>query len=824
MMKFSDIRLGKKEGKRTNLLRGVKLWVRENLNHRKKWFAIALAFMLLELVFMIGPDGWLRGEQVSGLSGEGSWALEQSDGDGQAVCQVFRPRHRNLDRIGIVVTSGTPAYDGNASVTVTDRDENILFETEIPYTELSYGRYTDIPVNLTLARNQEYYLTVRLEKSAEGIQPYVGVCGTETRIYENRELLCGHVVEDTQLLTRYSYSHAVSGRQIMRILLLAIATALLAAVSIPNVSGLKEIAGTALLLLIPYILGRRLELLTVYPDGLLPQAMMWNTRIMFILELVLLLCIQSVSAAVVISDVVLVVLYSANYFVYAYRGVALKLTDLKAVRTAAQVVSGYDLTPNIHLAMAWAIAALIAVAGWKLRGKAEKHRKVTKRIVAGKAAMFVGGVLLAAGAVHTFIYTDFLEEKGFKNLQGWAKEYIYFYDGYLVGSCIDIKNMHEILGNAPSGYSKQYAEEILERYKSREPGTAQTEELPHVILIMNESFSDLRALGDLEISEENLGNFYGLRENTVRGNVNASVLGGGTSNSEFEVLTGCTMGFFPQSYYPYEECLARPTDSLVSIFNAYGYQTYSMHPETRGNWYRTYVYEQLGFDRSLWIEDFEGAETIHYGVSDIETYKKIENLFENREKDEKLFIFDVTVQNHGGYTYEDNCAYNVKSVNVPSEEADRYLSLVRESDEAFAQLISYFAQVEEKVVICMFGDHQPRFSDGSFYNTLYDLTEGLTGTDILFNQYKTPFVIWANYDISEMEDLDISMNYLGALLLDTIGVEGSAYFNFLLELMEDYPVITINGYKDKNGNVFEWSGTKEEFLEYRILQYEFLFD
>lgn len=261
----------------------------------------------------------------------------------------------------------------------------------------------------------------------------------------------------------------------------------------------------------------------------------------------------------------------------------------------------------------------------------------------------------------------------------------------------------------------------------------------------------------------------------------------------------------------------------MSILDSYGYKTYSMHPETKGNWYRTYVYERLGFDESFWIEDFEGAETVHYGVSDLETYRKIEKLYENREEDEN-FIFDVTVQNHGGYNYEDNCAYNVKSLNVPSEEADSYLSLVKESDEAFAQLISYFAQEEEKVVICMFGDHQPRFGDSAFYDTLYGQTEGLTGADILFNRYKTPFVIWANYDISEKDSLDISMNYLGALLLDTIGIEGSAYFNFLLELMEDYPIITINGYYDKNGVAHEWSGTKEEFLEYRILQYNLLLD
>lgn len=791
-------------------------------------YGFALAFLMLELFLMLGPQGWLRGEVFNGLSGENSWGMELSGEDGQAVCQIFRPRHRNLNTIGIVVTSQSEVSDGHAHIDVSDMEGNILFESEVPYTELEFGRYLDIPVDLTLSNKEDYYLTVQLEQSAEGIQPGVGVCGTEMRLYENRRLMRGDSDHDeikgTQLLTRFYYSDAVSGSKVMKALFLAVATALLAVVRLPDIRGLKETGGILLLVLIPYILGRRFELLTVYADGLLPHAMRWNMAIMYTMELVFLLCMQSFSAAVIASDVVLTILYSLNYYVYAFRGVALKFSDLKAARTAAQVVSGYDLTPNIHLAMAWGIAVLIAVAGWKLRRKVIKPRQITKKIIIGRAGMMAGGIFLAACAVYMLICTDLLEQRGFDNSHGWRQENKYFYDGYLVASCLDIKNMCDILGSAPSGYSKQYAEEILEEYEHRQSGAVSENELPHVILIMNESFSDLRILGNLEISEENLGNFYGLQENTVRGNVNASVLGGGTCNSEFEVLTGCSMGFFPQSYYPYEECLTRPTDSLVSLFKEYGYHTYSMHPETCWNWYRTYAYEYLGFDESLWIEDFEGAETLHHGVSDIETYRKILDLYEKREKNEKLFVFDVTIQNHGGYTYEDNCAYDIKSVNVPSEEADNYLSLIKESDEAFAQLISYFAKEDEKVIMCMFGDHQPRLSDSSFYNTLYGLTEGLTDTDMIFNQYKTPFIIWANYDIEEMEGLDISMNYLGALLLDTIGIEKTARFNYVFELMEEYPIITVNGYQDKRGNIFEWSGTNEEFLDYRILQYDFLFD
>ncbi|MCD8325218.1 MAG: hypothetical protein LUC90_00645 [Lachnospiraceae bacterium] len=123
----------------------------------------------------------------------------------------------------------------------------------------------------------------------------------------------------------------------------------------------------------------------------------------------------------------------------------------------------------------------------------------------------------------------------------------------------------------------------------------------------------------------------------------------------------------------------------------------------------------------------------------------------------------------------------------------------------------------------MFGDHQPLFSDDSFYETIYANTEGLTELDQTLNQYKAPFVIWANYDIEEASDYDISMNYLGVLLMETAGIPMSSYFQYLSDFMEEYPILTPRGYEDAEGNFYSWSGEETEFPEYRILQYYNLF-
>ena len=396
----------------------------------------------------------------------------------------------------------------------------------------------------------------------------------------------------------------------------------------------------------------------------------------------------------------------------------------------------------------------------------------------------------------------------------------YQYDGYLVGTCVDIRAAHIA---KPEGYSTESAEALLQEARSQQVTEKAQEQLPHVILIMNESFSDLRVWGNLELSEDNLPFFNSLTQNTVRGYVNASILGGGTANSEFEVFTGCSTGLLPAGYYPYQQCLTKEMPSMISQMKAAGYTTYSMHPEDSKNWNRNNVYRYLGFDHSLWKEDFPNAETIHYGVSDLATYQKIEELYENRTPGEKLFLFDLTIQNHGGYGGND-VNQNVTSLGVSSAESDTYLSLIKESDNAFEQLIDYFSKVDDKVIICMFGDHQPKFSDDTFYDAICNQTEGLTETDKRLNLYKTPFVIWANYSIPEQDDLDIGMSYLGALLMKTAKIPTSPFFTFLQNYSAEYPSVTINGYTDSDGTFHDWSADGTELNEYRILQYNYLND
>ncbi len=836
------------------LTSGIYHWLKNCFYHHKIRLLVGFVLFWAELALYFGT-GIMLEDVTNFLSGEGSWEETQSEGT-ESFCQEFMPQYDNLQMVSFLMgKEHVTVQDGTVTVLLSDDRDRILFERTLGFEEISDGSFTDIEVGLKVSAGKKHYLTLVTSPSSAGEYPTVGVCGTAYYLPENRTLFHGDEVPEVQLVSRYEYRAVMPPSKARSIILLSLLTALGIMFGLPDNKHLRRATGILLLAAVPCVLGSRLELLTYKELFYLPIALRWNVGIMLALEIIVLLFTHSLRVSIVLTNAVLTVLYSANYFMIMYRGTALRMNDFTAIGTAAGVVGSYSLVPNDHLAMAWGLAVLVIVFGAQTgTGRLRLREKLSAAEDASGAVRVVGeasgsirparaasrpgrrvlsyavtiaiGVATVLGGGYTLLYTDFLNRVGFadKELRGFSYELIYSFDGYLVATCIDVQNSRV---TAPQGYSVEQTERILTKAaggvgENPAAGLSPEEraELPHVILIMNESFADLRVLGDLDLNQENMAFFNSLRENTVRGYVNASVLGGGTANSEFEVLTGCSVSFFPVNYYPYQQGIKKPVASLVSQMQRCGYTAYSMHPKPAVNWNRIKIYEYLGFDRSLWEEDFEGAQVVHNGVSDEETFKKVIELYEMRGGGEKLFIFDLTMQNHAGYSGNKG-PYEVKSGRMDNPVIDEYLSLIKISDEAFADLVGYFEKEDEKVVICMFGDHQPWISS---LITGTDRTDAGQNAAQMMNMYKTPFVIWANYDIDEAEGYDISMNYLGGLLQETAGIPLSPYFAFLKEYREKYPIITLNGYVDGQGNYGNWGSEGDEFPEYRILQYNYMFD
>lgn len=164
--------------------------------------------------------------------------------------------------------------------------------------------------------------------------------------------------------------------------------------------------------------------------------------------------------------------------------------------------------------------------------------------------------------------------------------------------------------------------------------------------------------------------------------------------------------------YPYVLYDLEGVDNLASYFRGLGYGTHAIHPAEAANWRRDRIYEQLGFDDFDDITTMEDADTFRDLVTDRATYERV--LEKIDEGDGPQFVFDVTIQNHGGYDtglVPPADAVHLESDEVESPEVDEFLAAIKRSDEDLRWLIEELNARDEPTIVVFFGDHQPGFAD-----------------------------------------------------------------------------------------------------------------
>jgi phosphoglycerol transferase MdoB-like AlkP superfamily enzyme len=321
-----------------------------------------------------------------------------------------------------------------------------------------------------------------------------------------------------------------------------------------------------------------------------------------------------------------------------------------------------------------------------------------------------------------------------------------------------------------------------------------------------------------------------LTEDTIKGNLHVSAFGGRTANTEYEVLTGMTLAFFPGGTVPYQYQMKHEMNSLTTILKQQNYTgMISLHPYRPDGYNRENVYPLLGFEKYYSQDIFENPKRVRTYISDESDFDKITELYEEskKESDEPFYLFNVTMQNHGGYGEDfDNLPLDITIEDENGKKsAERYLNLVKKTDEAFEKLLDYYKSTDDPTIVVMFGDHQPNLSEGFFSSLIgKDVVNTLEGTA---KKHVVPFVIWANYDIEEEEIDQISANYLSTKIVETAGLKKTAFQCFLSDMEQEVPVITENYYIGKDGVVRELSDTEgyEEWIDtYHRFQYNQVYD
>lgn len=520
---------------------------------------------------------------------------------------------------------------------------------------------------------------------------------------------------------------------------------------------------------------------------------------------------------------------TANHFVIAFKGQPIVPADLFALSTAASVGSGYTFALDARLLEAAGVLALCLAALSLL----PKVPATPRRAAANAACAFA-----VAACFGWWLGTYDLEEAYACTVDVWGVKESYAEQGSAL--CF-LKRVQDLSPAQPEGHDADGVAALLGALGSGTPAAIGDAEAPTVIAIMNETFSDLSRYPGLAGTDARPAHYYEIAAEALEaGDAYVSALGGGTCNSEFEFLTGSSMGHLGGGVYPYVLYDLDGAESLVSYFAGLGYGTHAIHPAESTNWRRDRVYDQLGFDEFADRSAFEGADTLRGLTTDRATYDYVLDLLAADERPQ--FVFDVTLQNHGGYDVgglSDELAVSVPlGDGSTSSELDEYASVIRQADRDLAYLVDKLNALDRPVVLCFFGDHQPGFSDW-----LFEATHGATADDLgleaVQERYTVPYLIWANdaaraqgaHGIDGGTDVHTSLNYLGARLVEAAGLPTTGYQRFLLAVREAVPAINLNGFLTADG---AWHGFGDEeggnpnaldaLRAYATVQYDNLFN
>lgn len=522
----------------------------------------------------------------------------------------------------------------------------------------------------------------------------------------------------------------------------------------------------------------------------------------------------SISMAICVSAIAIIGV--GNYFVVMFRSNPIVPWDIYSFETAMSVADNYVFSVDWALAEHIAMFILMLIVG--VRTNIRLNKKILRPILT--VAMCIPAYFYIS-----YLWQDNLERNTGLNDTLFNAKYMHSKDGFFVSFILDI---HFLQIEEPKNYSDEYALSLLNEQKVEKVETP--EELPDIIAIMDETFSDPAVLGEFETNKDYMPFVHSILRgevaNTISGYADVSVLGGNTANSEFEFLTGNSMAFFPNGSVPYLQYIRDGISTIVPQLEEYGYTTYGTHPYRAKGWNREFIYDLMGFDYRYFQGSFPFEDKLRNYVSDEADFKSILEWRNNTEG--PFFMFNVTMQNHSNYGGDfDNFDPQIvaKFKNTSSNKyLNKYLSLMYETDQDVASLLSELSQSDRKTIVVFWGDHQP---NDYVVRPIYK-EYGLDFDNQTYEQQqqrqKTPFFIWANYDIQEQTNVEISLNYLNILLFETAGLQLDEYQTFRKNLWQgQIPMMNAVGYRNDNGDLVEYDDAPEEIQnllnEYQNIQY-----
>ncbi|MGO1057659.1 LTA synthase family protein [Planococcus sp. FY231025] len=561
-----------------------------------------------------------------------------------------------------------------------------------------------------------------------------------------------------------------------------------------------------------------------------PNAFFFNVMITFSIFLLFLGLFNRFLISFILTNGVAWFLAAMSYFKFSFLGEYLYPWDLMLYDNVVNLLPNLIKEVDFGKVLLYFFGAIALVAALAAFIRIKKPKRLIRLNIWKRLVLIV----VAAGFLSLFIFyrsipnvETSLKDAGVTNIT-FDQNRNYKTNGFFVTFLL---NMQSAIVLPPSGYNEKNINEIIENLESRPiPAGSSPTEKPNVIVIMSESFWDPTAIPSLEFAEDPMP--------TVRkhqnGNILTSTFGGGTSNVEFEALTGFTNMFLPPGSVPYQQYIKHELPALPRYLDGLGYQTTAVHPYPKWFWNREEVYRHIGFEEFIDIDGFD--DPLYKGpfVSDEQVTRTLIEQVE--ETEEPLFAYAITMQNHTSYNSNKYPEFTVETTTPP--EVDPVFNLllrsftqgIADADAAFKALTGHFEASEEPTLIVFFGDHLPALGhDYKLFKQAGFVPKGPGEENWELEDFKnmhtTPLAIWSNYGADIPELGTISPSFLAPAIFDLAGIEKPLYYSLLENFQKEMPGYTSKVKIDAEGELYKVTPDSVEDVKraYELIQYDLLF-
>ncbi len=451
-----------------------------------------------------------------------------------------------------------------------------------------------------------------------------------------------------------------------------------------------------------------------------------------------------------------------NTVVLAFRPLPLSVSDFRLVGEAIQMSSLYLKPYHIFLIIA-GLTALIAGLVFLFKYGAQYRLAMVKT----NFAIFSLLLVLLVSYLLVISFNDF-----YPRMDDEMPDEYYERVGFVF-------NFYKSAGSTgvyqPPGYSDDKVNELQNELNNAPELPISPEMIdgkPNIIVLQLESFFDMTWMNGISISQDPVPNYRKLKENNPSGYLGVPSYGGGTSNVEFEVLSGMNLDHFSIGESPYYTLLKENVlaDSAPFNMKALGYTTHAIHNHNALFYQRNIAYSHLGFDTFTPIEYMNGLE--HNSLSWAKDKVLLGEIFSALEStEERDFVFTVSVQAHGPYygfnPKEFSEPITVSGDNLtPEQKAGHsyYASTIKEMDNMLGELVKMIDEYDENCVLVVYGDHLPAIDFSKNYLSAP-------------NVYTSEYVIYANYGI-EAENRDLETYQLLAYVQELLGMNSGTLVKF----------------------------------------------